>query len=154
MIKKKTSLSKKDPNPSNLIREEKNPDILRPPSHPTREPVCWSLNLPQPPRHYPGTPWLPSLTCLSLLTLHFLPAPSLPLVLHPPAPHLGRPSYQGVSLLSSAPYHISEGLGVVFGGLKLIWNNEDQDWGSLRGPGSCLHHKPEAYQQSPIGLAV
>ena len=33
---------------------------LSPPSPPTQEPVCWYLNLTQPPCHYPRTPWLPT----------------------------------------------------------------------------------------------
>ena len=49
-------------------------------------------------------------------TASFLPAPSQPPFFHPPAPRLSWPFHQGASLLSSDPYHNSEGLGVVFWG--------------------------------------
>ena len=98
----------------------------------------WWL-IPQPPPASLPLPWdslapefLPSVSLFSScpFTASFLPAPSQPPFFHPPAPCLSWPFHQGAFLLSSDPYHNSEGLGVVFWGWNLseIMGNRFEDY--------------------------
>ena len=138
------------------------------------------LLIPQPPPASLPLPWdslapefLPSVSLFSVcpFTASFLPAPSQPLFFLPLHSLFSSCPFTASLLPSSCsslklalpsgcfsivfwPLSQFGGFGCGFLGLKSIWNNGEQVWGLLHGPGSCHRHKLRAYQLSPRWLAV